>query len=299
MAREMSLCRFAVGSEAHLGLIADGELYDLSTLQVPAYRSLGAWLRDASGRVEQALDDLEKVPATVRPMGLAEAVLQGAPSRLLKPLDVQEVWACGVTYEMSREARMHESQEPTIYGKVYDAPRPEVFFKATPNRVVGPGEAVAIRRDSSWNVPEPELVVVATANMEAIGYTAGNDMSSRSIEGENPLYLPQAKVYRSSCALGPVIRLARAFDPLNLAIRCTIYRNEEVLFRGETSTARIHRSLSELLACVGHSNQYPEGIFVLTGTGIVPPDTVTLKEHDVVEIDIEGIGTLRNPVTWA
>ncbi|MCD6518522.1 MAG: fumarylacetoacetate hydrolase family protein [Anaerolineae bacterium] len=275
----------------------DGALYDLTALGQEEYVSFGAWLRAAQGRVAEALDDLARMPSRAQALCTsAELEDPNASPMLLAPIDVQEVWACGVTYKMSREARMRESEEPTIYGRVYDAPRPEIFFKATPHRVVGPEEAVGIRADSSWNVPEPELTLVLTPKLEIVGYTVGNDMSSRDIEGENPLYLPQAKVYDRCCALGPVVRLLREFDPLDQGIRCVVWRQSEVVFEGETHTSRIHRPLENLVTYLGRCNSFPNGAFVLTGTGIVPPDTFTLREGDIVEITIEGLGTLRNPV---
>ncbi|MBC7256429.1 MAG: fumarylacetoacetate hydrolase family protein [Chloroflexi bacterium] len=258
---------------------------------------MAAWLKAASGRVPEAFEALEAIARQGAPVAPARALEEGSEGlKLLSPLDAQEVWACGVTYEMSREARMRESEEPTIYGRVYEAERPEIFFKATPHRTVGPGEAVGIRGDSTWDVPEPELTLVVTPALEIVGYTVGNDMSSRSIEGENPLYLPQAKVYDRCCALGPAVRLARDFDPLHLGIRLTIWRGGVLAFEGTSHTSKIHRPLEELVRYLGRCNRFPEGVFVLTGTGIVPPDTFTLAEGDLVEITIEGIGTLRNPV---
>lgn len=297
MSVEFALCRYR-GQNGHprLGLMQRGQLYDLSATGQPQYASLEAWLRAASGKVEAALDALERIAEVTAPIGSAEEMLSARNDRLLRPLDTQEVWACGVTYELSREARMRESEEPTIYGRVYDAARPEIFFKATPHRTVGPGEAVAIRGDSTWDVPEPELALVVTPSLDIVGYTIGNDMSSRSIEGENPLYLPQAKVYDRCCALGPVVRLARGFHPLNSAVSLTIERDGSVVFRGGTHTNKIHRPLEELVAYLGRCNSFPTGVFVVTGTGIVPPDTFTLAEGDVVEIAIEGLGVLRNPV---
>jgi 2-dehydro-3-deoxy-D-arabinonate dehydratase len=216
---------------------------------------------------------------------------------LLAPIESQEVWACGVTYERSRDARMHESSQRDVYDRVYDARRPEIFFKATPARVVGPGAEVAIRGDSTWDVPEPELALVLNSALELVGYTIGNDVSSRSIEGENPLYLPQAKVYGACCALGPAIVPADEIaDPLDLPIRLEIGRGGATVFRGETSTARLHRSLADLIAYLGRDNPFPAGAVLLTGTGIVPPDDFTLAPGDVVRIAIAGLGTLENPV---
>lgn len=296
---DLSLCRFArLGSPAHLGLILGGQLFDLTASGDTRYSSLAAWLVAAAGRAPEALADVRALAAKSAPLVPAEALLDSAQGlKLLAPVDTQEVWACGVTYEMSRTARMRESTQPTIYGKVYDAPRPEIFFKATPHRVVGPGEAVGIRADSTWDVPEPELAFVITPALDIVGYTVGNDMSSRDIEGQNPLYLPQAKVYDRCCALGPCVRLATPeFNPLSLAVRCVIYRGGQEAWSGETHTSKMHRTLPELAGYLGRCNSFPTGAFVVTGTGTVPPDTFTLAEGDVVEISIEGIGTLRNPV---
>lgn len=299
MVPDISLCRYRdAGGGPYLGLITDGQLYNLTATGRAEYAGLEAWLRAASGQVAEALAALGAIPAGAKPVCPAEALLAADSGlQLLAPLDTQEVWACGVTYEMSREARMRESQEPTIYGKVYDAPRPEIFFKATPQRVVGPGQAVAIRADSQWDVPEPEMALVVTPGLDIVGYTVGNDMSSRDIEGQNPLYLPQAKVYDRCCALGPFVRLAtEQFNPLALAVECVIYRNGQAAFRGQTHTSKIHRPLASLVRYLGRCNSFPTGIFVLTGTGIVPPDTFTLADGDVVEITFEGLGTLSNPV---
>lgn len=296
MIADHSLVRFAHRGVPRLGFVWGGNLYDLTSAG-PQYASMAAWLKAASGRVTEAFEALEAIVRQGAPLAPAQVLEEGAEGfGLLSPLDAQEVWACGVTYEMSREARMRESEEPTIYGRVYEAERPEIFFKATPHRTVGPGEAVGIRGDSTWDVPEPELTLVVTPALEIVGYTVGNDMSSRSIEGENPLYLPQAKVYDRCCALGPVVRLARDFDPLHLGIRLTIWRSGALAFEGTSHTSKIHRPLEELVRYLGRCNRFPEGVFVLTGTGIVPPDTFTLAEGDLVEITIEGIGTLRNPV---
>jgi len=296
---ELFLCRFrSAGSSARLGLVAGQQLYDLTATGLPEYASMTAWLQAAAGRPTEAIAALAAVPAATQPVASAEALLDAERDpQVLCPLDNQEVWACGVTYKMSMTARMRESQQPTIYGRVYDAPRPEIFFKATPHRVVGPGEAVAIRADSTWDVPEPELTLVITPNMEIVGYTAGNDMSSRDIEGQNPLYLAQAKIYNRCCALGPLVRLAEeGVDPLTWGVRLVIRRDGQVGFQGETSTSQMHRPLSDLAEYLGRCNSFPTGIFVVTGTGIVPPDTFTLQQGDVVEITIEGVGTLSNPV---
>lgn len=295
----MSLCHFHNnGSGPRLGLILEDQLYDLTALGRPEYADLGTWLVAAAGRVDDAIAALEEAVAGVSPIGSADALLAGESNGmgLLAPIDRQEVWACGVTYEMSREARMRESGEPTIYGRVYDAARPEIFFKATAHRVVGPGEAVAIRADSDWDVPEAELTLVVTPAMEIVGYTIGNDVSSRDIEGENPLYLPQAKLYDKSCSLGPVVRLRAGCNPMNLAVTCVIERDGERVFEGETHTRLIHRSLDELVRYIGRCNSFPQGLLVMTGTGVVPPDSFTLQAGDVVHITFEELGTLTNPV---
>jgi 2-dehydro-3-deoxy-D-arabinonate dehydratase len=212
------------------------------------------------------------------------------------PIEGQEVWAAGVTYQRSREARAEESVDADPYDRVYTAARPELFFKATPDRVRGPGQKVTIRADSSWDVPEPELAVVCNSRGEVIGYTIGNDMSSRSIEGENPLYLPQAKVYDGSCSLGPAIALAWDFDPADKTIGLEIRRAGSVLFESETSTAALRRSIPELVAYLHRHQRFKSGCILLTGTGIVPPREFTLEPGDEVIIRIEGIGVLHNDV---
>lgn len=217
---------------------------------------------------------------------------------LLPPLDEQEVWAAGVTYKRSREARERESAGAArFYDLVYNAERPELFLKATPRRVVGPGAAVRIRRDSRWNVPEPELALVVSPRMKIVAYTIGNDMSSRDIEGENPLYLPQAKVYDGSCALGPVVTLSGGLPaPEQVTIRLTIARRGAGVFDGSTSLAAMKRSFEDLVSWLGRDNSFPDGVVLLTGTGIVPPDHFTLESGDEIAIDITGIGCLRNRV---
>jgi 2-dehydro-3-deoxy-D-arabinonate dehydratase len=217
---------------------------------------------------------------------------------LLAPIDNQEVWAAGVTYKRSRTARMEESRgAASFYDKVYVADRPELFFKANPHRVVGPGQPVRIRRDAKWNVPEPELTLVFNSRMRLVGFTIGNDMSSRDIEGENPLYLPQAKVYDACCALGPGILLVDG-SPVGpqTGIRLRIERGGSTAFEGKTDVGQLNRTFDDLAGWLGRDNSFPHGVFLLTGTGIVPGDDFTLKPADIVEITIDGIGTLRNPV---
>lgn len=218
---------------------------------------------------------------------------------LLPPIDDQEVWGAGVTYERSKVARQEESADGgSFYDQVYRADRPELFFKATPSRVVGPGAAIRVRADSRWSVPEPELALVLAPDLRLVGYTVGNDVSARDIEGRNPLYLPQAKMYEACCALGPCVTLASAMPPASdIAIRLTIERDGAFAFDGSTSIGRMARSFAELIGWLGRDNVFPDGAILLTGTGIVPPDEFSLREGDVVSITIDGIGTLVNPVT--
>lgn len=218
---------------------------------------------------------------------------------LLAPVDRQEIWAAGVTYKRSREARERESVGAAqFYDKVYNAERPELFLKATAERVVGPGHVVHIRRDARWSVPEPELTLVISPELRVVGFTVGNDMSSRDIEGDNPLYLPQAKVYDNSCAVGPYITLAAAMPPRDqIDIRLTIDRQGQRVFEGATSVAAMKRSLEDLVSWLGRETSYPHGALLLTGTGVVPPDDFTLAEGDLVHIDISGVGRLSNPVS--
>ncbi|MFW6075790.1 MAG: fumarylacetoacetate hydrolase family protein [Chloroflexota bacterium] len=214
---------------------------------------------------------------------------------LRAPVDDQEIWAAGVTYEQSRDARMEESGHDDLYLQVYNADRPELFMKASGWRCVGHGQAVGIRADSSWDVPEPELTLVVDSAGEIAGYTIGNDVSSRSIEGENALYLPQAKMYYASCALGPWIMLSEELpEARNLPISMTITRDEEPIWTGKTNTNRLRRSYEELIDHLFRGLDFPSGVFLMTGTGLVPPPEYTLETGDEITIDIEGIGTLRN-----
>ncbi|GIW81777.1 MAG: 2-hydroxyhepta-2,4-diene-1,7-dioate isomerase [Gemmatales bacterium] len=220
---------------------------------------------------------------------------------LLAPVDHQEIWAAGVTYKRSQQARERESEGAArFYDLVYSAERPELFFKATAQRAVGPNHPVRIRRDSSWSVPEPEFALVVSPDLRIVGYTIGNDMSSRDIEGENPLYLPQAKVYKNSCAVGPVITLASAMPPLDeVRIEMTIERQGKEVFAGETGLKEMARRCDELVSWLARDNEFPDGVILLTGTGIVPPDDFTLSAGDIVAITITGIGTLTNSVEQA
>jgi 2-dehydro-3-deoxy-D-arabinonate dehydratase len=222
------------------------------------------------------------------------------PAKPLAPIGTQEVWAAGVTYLRSKVARMEESSDAgggSFYDRVYSADRPELFFKGTPHRVVGPGGRVRIRADSKWNVPEPELALLLSPGGRIIGYTIGNDMSSRDIEGETPLYLPQAKVYDGSCALGPAVLVAEQEPlPKSTEIRLEILRAGERPFGATTALSQMKRDLPELANWLFRDNSFPVGCYLLTGTGIVPPDSFTLQVGDEVRITIEPIGTLSNVV---
>ena len=223
------------------------------------------------------------------------AVPEGA--RVVAPIDAQEVWAAGVTYLRSRDARMEESDTPDFYSLVYAADRPELFFKSTAERVRGPGEPIGVRADSAWDVPEPELAVVADAAGRVVAYTIGNDVSSRSIEGENPLYLPQAKTYTGSCALGPClvpVEEAGALSELRISVR--IERGEDTLYDDSVSAAQLKRSPQELVDWLFRAMDFPRGVVLLTGTALVPDSDTTLRPGDHVRIAIAGLGELTNPV---
>jgi 2-dehydro-3-deoxy-D-arabinonate dehydratase len=236
---------------------------------------------------------------------LASVVATGKPAtdfqsaRLEAPIGSQEVWAAGVTYFRSRSARMAESKDAgggDFYDRVYSAERPELFFKATPSRVAGPRSNVRIRSDAKWSVPEPELTLLINPRGQIIGYTVGNDMSSRDIEGENPLYLPQAKVYDRSCALGPCILVSTDPLPPTTPIGIEILRGGSAVFSGATTLAELKRKPADLAAFLFRENNFPSGAFLMTGTGIVPPDEFTLAPADKIRITIDPIGTLENDV---
>ena len=244
-------------------------------------------------------EDLEAYLTKTVKEPLGGASFADIEKQLLPPIGSQEVWASGVTYYRSRNARMEEAKIAgggDFYERVYVAERPELFLKATPSRVVGHRGKVAIRQDATWSVPEPELTLVANAAGKIVGYTIGNDMSSRDIEGENPLYLPQAKVYDRSCGLGPGILLAGEPIPTSTEISMQILRAGTTVFSGATALTELKRSFSVLLEYLYRDNGFPNGCFLLTGTGIVPPDEFTLEQQDEIHITITGIGTLINTV---
>jgi 2-dehydro-3-deoxy-D-arabinonate dehydratase len=221
---------------------------------------------------------------------------------LLVPIVAEEVWASGVTYERSRDARNYEAtggklDATTFYDKIYEAERPEIFFKSTAARTVGPGQEVYIRRDSNWQIPEPELGLVINRDGEILGYTIGNDMSCRDIEGENPLYLPQAKMWKNSCSIGPAILLAESVtDPYNFDITCRIYRNDKLIVEGKANTNQLKRKFDELISFLIRDNEIFDGTVLLTGTCIIPSNDFTLLDGDQIEIEISNIGVLKNRV---
>jgi 2-dehydro-3-deoxy-D-arabinonate dehydratase len=281
------LCRFSAdaSSDIRVGLIAStGTVIDLTAAGIQRIQHL----------LERAdlADELQRLTRA----GLPEYPLDRA--RLHTPVESQEVWAAGVTYLRSKQARMEESAfSADVYDRVYDAARPELFFKSLPEKVVSPGDAVGIRRDARWNVPEPELALVINAAGRIVGFTIGNDMSSRDIEGENVLYLPQAKIYSRSCAVGPWIVVgAGEDDARGWTIDLEIRRDGEQVFAGQTRASHIKRTFSELVDYLLRSQTFPNGVVLLTGAGVVPPDAFTLAADDRVRITISGVGTLENPV---
>lgn len=282
----MKLCHYRAANGAQaVGRVELGHVYPL-TMDGGQYRTLTDILEaDNPDEVAEFLTDRSKSM-------LVE------DTTFLAPIDEQEVWAAGVTYKRSKAARMEESEiAADCYDRVYVSPRPELFFKATPHRVSGPEEPLRIRKDSNWNVPEPELTLVLNSRMQLVGFTIGNDMSSREIEGDNPLYLPQAKVYDGCCGLGPCIALASGISkPDNLYIKMLVRRKNSVVFTGETNSSQMARTFDNLIGWLKRSNSFPKGAFLLTGTGVVPDNDFTLEAGDTVEIAIEGIGKLSNPI---
>lgn len=264
-----------------VGLLDDGRVKELDVASLGSLWSL-------------PVDALQKRLEGASGPGLALSEVD-----VLAPIDGRtEVWACGVTYEISREARVEESERSAdVYERVYDAERPELFFKSASWRVVGDGGTIAVRSDSVLDVPEPEVALVVNAFGAIVGYTICNDVSSRSIEGENPLYLPQAKIYLGACALGPVVRPAwEVPDPYALPIGLSIRRGGSVAWQGTASTAQLHRRYEDLVSYLMRADVHPDGVVLSTGTCLVPPAPFTLEAGDVVEISVDGIGKLTNRV---
>lgn len=269
----------------------DNQIYELST---DSFQDL---IRQADKASKSCSQIIEEEIISKKPMNKDLTELE-----LLTPIVSEEVWAAGVTYLKSKEARNREAkvESNSFYDKVYDAERPEIFLKSTARRLIGPNEPVGIRTDSNWQIPEPELALVVKAEGEILGYTIGNDMSSRDIEGENPLYLPQAKMWKHSCSIGPSILLADTMiDPYNLNIECRITREGEIISKGSANTSMLKRTFKELVSYLIKDNDIVDGTTLLTGTCIIPDDSFTLEEGDVIEIEIESIGILRNPVKLA
>jgi len=282
----LKLCRFAQGDgPVRVGLVRDdATVLDLTPAGVTRLQPLLEG-DDPAGRLRRLAG--QQLPR----LALGDV-------RLRAPVERQEIWAAGVTYLRSKTARMEESDfSASAYDRVYAAERPELFFKALAEKVAASGEPVGIRGDATWNVPEPELALVLNSRGRIVGHTIGNDMSSRDIEGANLLYLPQAKVYERSCALGPWITLGTPETAARRwGVRLTIQRGRRRVFAGDTSVGQIKRGFEELAGWLFRSQTFPHGAVLLTGTGVVPPDTFTLQAGDVIEIAIDGIGTLRNPV---
>jgi 2-dehydro-3-deoxy-D-arabinonate dehydratase len=279
----MKLVKFAHNDQERVGVLNEDD--SVTPFDPAKVESLSQLLESAS-------------PSETAQAALQEGSIAASEIEILAPIDQQEVWAAGVTYKRSQTARMEESEAAaSCYDRVYASPRPELFLKATPHRVSGPGRPLRIRSDAEWNVPEPELTLVLNSKKQLVGFTVGNDMSSRDIEGDNPLYLPQAKVYDQCCGLGPCITLVDAMPERNdIGIRLAIHRDGNLVFSGETSVDQMARTFEDLIGWLGRDNSLPTGAFLLTGTGVVPDSDFTLRAGDVVEISIDGVGLLSNPV---
>ncbi len=288
----MIIIRYTDNNSIHLAAVTEEE--HIYSLPQQDFLSL---VQDAKQQKLSTLAYIQSLINQQQPLKVSLKDLQ-----LLTPIVAPEVWAAGVTYLRSREARNYETSKEeqsaiTFYDKVYDAVRPEIFMKSSPLRTVGPHEALCLRSDSTWQVPEPELGLVLDQEGQILGYTIGNDMSCRDIEGENPLYLPQAKTWRKSCAIGPAIRLAETVrNPYDLQIVCSIYRDNQIVFEDTVNTSQLKRKLEELTSFLMKDNDIYGGTILLTGTGIVPPNDFTLIQGDRVDIQISGIGTLSNPI---
>lgn len=284
----MQLCKLRSDSgQPRVGFIRNGQVFLLNFSLGFGYTCLSDVLHAADPL--KAVEELIDQGQTTFPVGSRE---------LLAPVDRQEIWAAGVTYKRSKVAREQESKSAAaFYDQVYEAARPELFFKSTAERVVGAGGIVRVRKDSRWSVPEPELALFISPDMRIVGYTIGNDMSARDIEGENPLYLPQAKVYNQSCALGPVVTLASGMPDRHLIhLDMRIERAGKIVFEGGTRLGEMARTLESLIEWLGIDNSFPHGAVLLTGTGVVPPDAFTLAGGDRITIEATGIGRLVNTV---
>ena len=284
----MKLLRFESEEGARTGILEGETIYDLTAVS-PSFSDWARAYEDA-GSLEGLVASVERAKGASKKRPYEYRALRA-------PFVPSEIWAAGVTYLRSREARETETKLKGLYDYVYSAVRPELFLKDSGLRCVGPGEPVCVRGDSGWSVPEPELSVVLDGEFRVVGYTVGDDVSSRDIEGENPLYLPQAKVYRGSSAIGPVVTTADEVpQPRALEIRMRIVRGSEAVFEGRVNTSQLKREVDELVGYLRRSNVIRTFTVLMTGTSLVPPDDFTLKGGDVVEIEIEKIGILRNPV---
>jgi 2-dehydro-3-deoxy-D-arabinonate dehydratase len=296
----MQICRFYEPDMGpRLGLIVGDKAADLTLLDPIGCADMSSWLAldDPVGHIKKLSESIE--PSRLR---IEWRELDRRPSdigrHLLAPIDFQEVWGCGITYSQSREAHMHGTGlGAQFYDQVYDSDRPMLFFKATPHRVVGPNVPIRVRSDSFWTVPEPELTLLLTSELRIVGYTCGNDVSSRDIEGENPLYRPQAKTYLGCCALGPVVTLLDEpgeFEDLEMGL--VVVRDGATEIQGDATTKRMSRALDGIVEYLARDNSYPDGLFLMTGSGVIVPQDFSLEPDDIVEIRIENIGTLRNSV---
>lgn len=299
----MKLVQFVLPENNNrLGILINNKVYDITPM-LPEGKENFIYLLEKA--VQQNITVGELLRNIVKPDDLKslniylydELYIPPNPDKpyLTFPFSPPEVWCAGVTYMRSREAREFETVAKSIYDRVYEAERPEIFLKATPQRIVGPNDWVGLRSDSNWMVPEPELGLVIDGNGNIVGYLIGNDMSSRDIEGENPLYLPQAKFFKNACSLGPILALTEEIrNPLDLNISCKIIRNNETVFEQTANTSQLKRSLEELVTYLKRDNHLWHGTVLLTGTCIVPPDDFTLVDNDIIEIAIDNLGILRN-----
>ncbi len=296
----MQICRFHDPDRGpRMGLVVGDKVADLTTLDPEGFADVATWLDqdDPVGCVRALADGVD--PSRLK---IQFRELDRKPSNvgrhLLPPIDLQEVWGCGITYRQSRDAHMHGTGlGAQFYDQVYESDRPMIFFKATPHRVSGPNTPIRVRSDSHWTVPEPELTLVLTPDLKLVGCTCGNDVSSRDIEGENPLFRPQAKTYLGCCGLGPTISLIdepREIEDLEMGL--VVIRDGATVIQGDATTARMSRNLEQVITFLARDNAYPDGLFLLTGAGIIVPQDFSLEPGDVVEITIEDIGTLRNTV---
>jgi 2-dehydro-3-deoxy-D-arabinonate dehydratase len=287
---------------------SNGRFYDLSNGSNSFTNTIDLFkcANDSEKHVDEISSDIIKNQKPIDGIQIEGLTIKGLVHsdfpEILSPVDAPEVWAFGVTYMDSMKERQAESGVPDVYAKVYNADRPEAFFKGTKDRIQNPGDLVGIRGDSNWNVPEPELAFMLIDG-KIVGYTVGNDMSSRTIEGENPLYLPQAKIYDKSLALGPCISSTNSVpDPQNLLVNMTIYRVDDktrrnLIFKGTANTSQMKRNCEYLADWLQRHNHVPDGTVVLTGTGIIPPPEFTLQKDDIINIEIQNIGKLTNSVT--